>query len=315
MKKAIAMCIIGSMIFSLFSGCNEGSDENNTDSIKSKSDSSESADSDTETTEEDTQATSTNTEAQPTTTTETQSTTAMETQTTAEATEIESAYEDAEIIDLSFLSSNPSEIKLTTRAYNTVESTVEEIDYVGFDIEVADTGESYLLGTSKIKYYLTVTVDQYNNFIDNAVDFDGEVQEGYRDGKELYQYNLIDDACDFECYNETFTLIRYYTDYNGRSTAEFVGEDGDYYYIYNDLSPILDDFTEELCYNIITLSSEQAYREITYDENSYIEIPYDLGEELGIDLFLPEALTSIQEIREEHIIWMLTMMEALQKWE
>ncbi|MCD7892001.1 MAG: hypothetical protein LUG26_09825 [Ruminococcus sp.] len=269
------------MIFSLFSGCNEGSDESNTDSIKSESDSSESADSDTEANEEDTQVTSTNTEAQPTT--------AMETQATEETTEIESAYEDAEIIDLSFLSSNQSEIKLTTRAYNTVESTVGEIDYVGFDIEVADTGESYLLGTSKIKYYLTVTVDQYNNFIDNAVDFDGEVQEGYRDGKESYQYNLIDNACDFECYSETFTLIRYYIDYNGRSTAEFVGEDGDYYYIYNDSSPILDDFTEELCYNIITLSSEQAYREITYDENSYIEISYDLGEELGIDLFFTRS--------------------------
>lgn len=275
------MCIIGSMIFSLFSGCNEGSDESNTDSIKSESDSSESADSDTEANEEDTQVTSTNTEAQPTT--------AMETQATEETTEIESAYEDAEIIDLSFLSSNQSEIKLTTRAYNTVESTVGEIDYVGFDIQVADTGESYLLGTSKIKYYLTVTVDQYNNFIDNAVDFDGEVQEGYRDGKESYQYNLIDNACDFECYSETFTLIRYYIDYNGRSTAEFVGEDGDYYYIYNDSSPILDDFTEELCYNIITLSSEQAYREITYDENSYIEISYDLGEELGIDLFFTRS--------------------------
>lgn len=120
------MCIIGSMIFSLFSGCNEGSDESNTDSIKSESDSSESADSDTEANEEDTQVTSTNTEAQPTT--------AMETQATEETTEIESAYEDAEIIDLSFLSSNQSEIKLTTRAYNTVESTVGEIDYVGFDI-------------------------------------------------------------------------------------------------------------------------------------------------------------------------------------
>ncbi|MCC8136074.1 MAG: hypothetical protein LIO40_05305, partial [Ruminococcus sp.] len=68
-----------------------------------------------------------------------------------------------------------------------------------------------------------------------------------------------------------------------------VGEAGDHYSINHDTSPTHDDCTEELCYNIITLSSEQAYREITYDENSYIEIPYDLGGELGIDLFFTRS--------------------------
>lgn len=206
-----------------------------------------------------------------------------------EAIEAEGAYGNAELIDLSFLSSNPNKIELITRIYNVVKRDTGQVELFEADIDIIDTGVSYLLGTSKIKYNLSVSQKAYNDFINNAVDFDGEVQKGNRGGKDLYQYDLIDGSCEFKCYNETFDLIRYYLDDNGRSTAEFVGEDGEYYYIYNDMSPCLDDFTEELYYNIKTLSSEDAYREITYNENSYIEISYDKGKQLGIDAYLTKS--------------------------
>lgn len=220
---------------------------------------------------------------------ETQLITNTETQASTEAIEAEGAYGNAELIDLSFLSSNPNKIELITRNYNVVKRDAGQIELFEADIDIIDTGVSYLLGTSKIKYNLGVSQKAYNDFINNAVDFDGEVQKGNRGGKDLYQYDLIDGSCEFKCYNETFDLIRYYLDDNGRSTAEFVGEDGEYYYIYNDMSPCLDDFTEELYYNIKTLSSEDAYREITYNENSYIEISYDKGKQLGIDAYLTKS--------------------------
>ncbi len=220
---------------------------------------------------------------------ETQPITDTETQATTEAIKAEGVYGNAELIDLSFLSSNPNKIELITRNYNVVKRDTGQVELFEADIDIIDTGVSYLLGTSKIKYNLGVSQKAYNDFINNAVDFDGEVQKGNRGGKDLYQYDLIDGSCEFKCYNETFDLIRYYLDDNGRSTAEFVGKDGEYYYIYNDISPCLDDFTEELCYNIKTLSSEDAYREITYNENSYIEISYDMGEQLGIDTYLTKS--------------------------
>ncbi len=193
--------------------------------------------------------------------------------------ETESVIEavDPVIADLSFLYGSPNKVEIYSRRINikTIESADENSpNYSQADIDIIEKGTSYLLGVNKIKYYFGVSALYYRtSFIKNAID-----ENKFTDVDGKREYTIIDGSNILTCCGEEFTLVSYTQNDMGRGTCEFKGSDGDTYFLYNDISSLEDSFTAEWYFKIVTKDGQPAFRELTFDEGTYIEIPCDKAE-------------------------------------
>lgn len=194
-----------------------------------------------------------------------------------EETESVTESVDPVIADLSFLYGSPNKVEIYSRRINikTIESADENSpNYSQADIDIIEKGTSYLLGVNKIKYYFGVSAIYYRtSFIENAVD---ENEFTDVDGKR--DYAIIEGSNILTCCGEELTLVSYTQNDMGRGTCEFKGSDGDTYFLYNDISSLEDSFTGEWYFKIVTEDGQPVFRELTFEEDTYIEIPRDKAE-------------------------------------
>lgn len=181
---------------------------------------------------------------------------------------------DPVIADLSFLNGSPNKVEVSARKIKIESTEAADENSSDRDIDIIDKGASYLLGVEKIKYYFGVSAIYYRtSFIENAVD---ENEFTDVDGKR--DYAIIEGSNILTCCGEEFTLVSYTQNDMGRGTCEFIGSDGDTYFLYNDISSYLDDFTGEMFFKIVTEDGQPAFKKLTFDEGTYIEISRDKAE-------------------------------------
>ncbi len=188
---------------------------------------------------------------------------------------------DPVIADLSFLYGSPNKVEVYSRRINikTTESADENSPgYSQADIDIIDNGTGYLLGVNKIKYYFGVS--NIRAFVDTAIDMNNFTDV---DGKR--EYEIVEGSNILNCCGEEFTLVSYTVNDMGRGNCEFEGADGNTYFLYNDISSYSDDFTGETFFKIVTEDGQPAFKEQTFDEGTYIEIPYDKAEGTGMKQF------------------------------
>lgn len=188
---------------------------------------------------------------------------------------------DPVIADLSFLYGSPNKVEVSARKIKIEATEASDKNSTYYDIDIIDKGASYLLGVEKIKYYFGVSPIYYRtSFIENAID-----ENKFTDVNGKRDYAIIEGSNILTCCGEDFTLVSYSQNDMGRGTCEFIGSDGDTYFLYNDISSYLDNFTGEMFFKIVTEDGQPAFKELTYDEDTYVEIPRDKAESAGIKNF------------------------------
>lgn len=207
-----------------------------------------------------------------------------ETSSTEEAvTEAPVATPSNAIADLSFLYGSPNAVEISARIYDVVEYEPENENAIGYfeaEVDIIDTGTSYLLGIDTIRYYLGVA--DYRSFIDSATEPDGTTED---DGKMTYHFRTVVGNDILRCMGENFRLVSYYVNDAGRGFCEFLGEDGETYYINNDISPFIDDFTDMPYLKLVNADGQDVFRELNFAEGTYIEIPYDAAQSTGMPYY------------------------------
>lgn len=196
---------------------------------------------------------------------------------TTEATTIDDNTKEP--ADLSFLYGSPNMV--TIWAYSYGHTNEDGLNLI--DIDVVDTGSCYRLGLGIVNYSLGINCDVFDEFMKNAVQSAGYVQD--EDGKGRFTYDVIEENADLVCYGETFTLTSYYENDAGRGFCEFLGEDGKVYYINNTLSFLMDDFTGLPYFKLVTTDGEDACREKKLN-GEYIDVPYDMAERTFIKYYV-----------------------------
>ena len=186
---------------------------------------------------------------------------------------------DITIADLSFLCDSPNEVVVSSRTYNNKEYKNPDENGPNFcegDIDIIDTGSNYLLGVAEVNYRFGVISHKYRAFIESAVEQESVTKD--EDGRNTLHYKIIKGKEVLNCMGEKFTLVSYTVNDMGRGTCEFAGSDGKKYYLYNDISSNYNEFTGEWFFEIVTEPGKPAYKEITFDEGTYIKIPYNMAE-------------------------------------
>lgn len=216
--------------------------------------------------------------------TTTEESSAFDTTVSEESTEEnESVTESIEpvIADLSFLYASPNKVEVSARKIEIEATEAADENSSAYDIDIIDNGTSYLLGVEKIKYYFGVSTVYYRtSFIENAID-----ENKFTDVDGKRDYAIIEESNILTCCGEEFTLVSYTQNDMGRGTCELIGSNGDTYFLYNDISSYLDDFTGEMFFKIVTEDGQPAFKELSFDEGTYIEIPHDKAENTGIKDF------------------------------
>lgn len=266
MKKLLNGLILGTAVLLSFSSC--GDNNINESSVIEKAETA---------TVSTTTATTTTTTSKETESTLTETTVP---ETTVETTVTE-APEVKEKADLSFLYGAPNGVFVWAKMIS-----CGEIDGIPqANVDVTDTGSCYRLGISKVQYSLGINELSLSELIYDSVEFAEYVQD--EEGKGKVTYTILPEKAEFTFYGEVFTLTSYYENDSGRGYCEFLGEDGEKYYINNILSPELDNFTSEIYFKLITENGDEAYREMEFD-GEYIDIPYDMAESTNIKKYIEE---------------------------
>lgn len=184
--------------------------------------------------------------------------------------ETEVIVED-KITDFSYLYGSSTSIMFSadSEVVTADDGNENEAGYYTYDIKVTDDGSGYLLEVRSIQYKLAIDSVSYSTFIDGAVGTDYEMNE---DGDRICA--LTEDTT-LVCLGETFTLTSYIVNDAGRGYCELLGEDGEMYRINNDMSSNIDSFTNLNYFDICSSESEAITREITFEENAILFIPYD----------------------------------------
>lgn len=198
----------------------------------------------------------------------------------------ETETEERVLPDLSFLYGSPNKVVIDARIFDTKTFRPEDENDPAFstaEVDIIDTGSSYLLGLYSVNYFFGISSEDYQDFIGRAVVDDGSTQD--EEGKQTFNFKIVPDNNVLSCMGEDFTLTAYSRNDMGRGTAEFVGEDGESYYIYNDISSLIDDLTNEAYFKLVDENGQDGYRELLFDEGAYIEIPYAAAEGTGMAQF------------------------------
>lgn len=211
--------------------------------------------------------------------------------------------------DFSYLYGAPVEIGFLICASSQVELIEPEdedgVGYGSWDLMVEDIGNGYQLGTSYLRYNLAISAPEYHEFIDKAVSDEYILLENGH-----CVYNLTNKT-QLTVMGENFTLISYKINANGRGFCEFLGEDGNTYYINNDLSSLINNFTGEPYFQFYVLN-EEVRREVYFNEPILIYIPYGTEYDNRIEDYInnspdadsgsPEGFVSIQYDNAGNII-------------
>ena len=197
---------------------------------------------------------------------------------TEEKTETE-VSEDKTPADLSFLYGAPNMV--TIWGYTDSHTNEDGLNLI--DIDVVDTGSCYRLGLGSVNYSLGINSDVFDEFMRNSVQSTGYVQGD--DGKGRFTYDIIEENADLVCFGETFTLISYYANDAGRGFCEFLGEDGNIYYINDTLSFLVDNSTGKPYFKLVTSNGEDACREMKLN-GEYMDISYDMAESTFIKYYV-----------------------------
>lgn len=205
------------------------------------------------------------------------------------------------IADLSFLNGSPNNVEVSARKIKIEATESSDKNSTYYDIDIIDKGASYLLGVEKIKYYFGVSPIYYRtSFIENAID-----ENKFTDVDGKRDYAIIEGSNILTCCGEEFTLVSYTQNDMGRGTCEFIGSDGDKYFLYNDISSYLDNFTGEMFFKIVTEDGQPAFKELTFDEGTYLEIPRDKAESAGIKNFAANSPDNISGNQTEYYLMQL----------
>lgn len=188
-----------------------------------------------------------------------------------EVIENESSEPTEEIADFRYLYGSPNEIvfRVDEEAVEVYESEDEnEVGYYSVNLKITDVGNGYQLEINHIKYQLSITTMEYLAFKERAVSEEYSMTD---DGKRLY--TLTDDTS-LTCRGENFTLISYMVDAQGRGCCELLGDDGENYYINNDISSKMDTFTGITYFDISTVDTIEVIREKQFDNTTILFVPY-----------------------------------------
>ncbi len=141
------------------------------------------------------------------------------------------------------------------------------VGYGSWDLMVEDNGSGYQLGIGRIQYDLAISASSYREFASQAISNNYTMLDN---GHSVYE---LTDKVQLTVMGEDFTLISYEQDENGRGSCEFLGEDGNIYYLHNDISFLLDMFTGEP-YHSFYMQGNKVTREVYFDEAVLLYIPY-----------------------------------------
>lgn len=186
--------------------------------------------------------------------------------------EQETGNSSAKLYDFSHLYGTP--VRIDIKAYETLGEYYEpdEFDLIGgggysADVNITDDGTGYLIEMMYIEYILAISPVKYNQFITKAVGEEYTIRDD-----EYWVYSLTEET-KLTCMGENFTLVSYIVSPQGGGHCTFIGDDGENYYIGNDLSCSMDMYTG-LPYFSISQEDGDVVRQINFDEGAFLKLPY-----------------------------------------
>lgn len=189
---------------------------------------------------------------------------------------------ESQNIDVSVLYGLPQQVELAAKQYdinveNVDDGTGDTIELRTAELDIVDTGNGYRMNIATVKYYLGVSTVEFNTFIEKAIQDNGNSRTDMN-GDKVIIYDIVGEYAVLTCAGEKFTLS-YCEDGGGMSRlyhCEFIGEDGETYTMIINMGLVPDSFTDMMYYPICK-DSQQVYREVTYEDDFYIDIPYDMA--------------------------------------
>lgn len=196
--------------------------------------------------------------------------------------EVTQTEAEAETVDFSYLYGAPVKVNITVKQVNADVSTYT--DEAGNEwedrrskVDIIDTGSGYRLNVDSVAYDLKVSRDEFDEFIQQAIENDG-VYETDMNGDKLCVYNIIEGKDILVIMGESFRLTYCKDRGMGRGyMCEFLGEDDQIYQLVTNLESEIDDYTGKEVWMLVK-DGEIGNRRIMYEEDAYIDIPYNMAE-------------------------------------